>query len=48
MKTPKTYRLNQISLEKLKELKKLHPDYTETEIIEWAIINTWANEEKEK
>lgn len=46
IKTPKTYRLSQISLEKLKELKELHPDYTETEIVEWAILNTWATEKR--
>lgn len=45
MKTPKTYRLSPRTIKALNELKKIYPDWTETDIIEGA-IEAWAETER--
>ena len=46
MKTPKTYRLSERTLEALEKLKKLWPERKETEIVEQAIQEILWREEK--
>ena len=46
MKTPKTYRLSERTLESLEKLKELLPDRKETEIVELAIQELLWSEEK--
>lgn len=47
MKTPKTYRLSERTLEALEELKAKWPERKETEIVEQAIQELkWKEENK--
>lgn len=46
MKKPKTYRLSEFRLKELEEIKKLHPESTETELIEEAIHTLYQKEQE--
>ncbi len=49
MKTPKTYRLSERTLEALEKLKELWPERKETEIVEQAIQELlWREEKRQK